>query len=349
MLAALPVAFNFQPTWGNTLGTTLQRQCGELMMHLPLDGTFTPTQPRILSFGECFVGIYVTAPLARRTVPVSDDWSVIYTWMLGAMLLYAGAVPAGWSLNLHSGIQICMWHSQLLNLAQERPMPSTLRSTTGSLASGLTNLAQDRGASGAAFTALLVGMRAQSPLDAPTGVAHMVFGWAAHPGMPLEDCRLLLRTFHVTDWFLRAGGVFLRVPVVMRYRGCGFSMFFSVPPADGRGRLAAPAGDPGVVHDTWRLMTETTHRGNVVGGYMDLSNGLQVVLYDAQVADPRFLCSLITKISVKQCLENNLAASMRYGGPGSSNIAAGWNVAPSNPLAGLASTSKSLVGPAPTR
>ena len=284
------------------------------MRHIPRDGIFTPTQPRILSYGECFVGFYVTAPLERRTEPVSDSWEVINNWALGAMLLYAGIVPAGWSLDLRSGIQICMWHGELLNLMLDRPMPSTLRTNTGSLASGLSNHAAERPSSGAAFTALLRSVHTYPSLNEPMGVAHMVFGWVAGPGMPLRDCQYLIGSFYVTDWFLSTAGLFLRIPVLLRYKRCAFALFFSVPPGDGKGRLAAPMGAPGVRQQAWALMQATTHRGNVVGGYMDLSNGLQIALYETDVVDPRFLCTLVSKISVVQCLENNLAANIRHGG-----------------------------------
>ncbi|MCJ1284140.1 hypothetical protein MMC26_003471 [Xylographa opegraphella] len=318
MLGELPVSFKFQPTWGSTIGNTFQRQCEQLMNNFPTDGIFTPMQPRILSYGNCFVGVYVTEPLAARTVPVSESWGIIHMWMLGAMMLYAGAVPAGWSLDLQSGIQICMWHGSLLNLALENPMPSTLRSRTGSLASGLTILATDRHSSGAPFGALLIGMHNYPPLNQPTGVAHMVLGWATTPGIPLADCNFLLRSSYLGDWFLHSGGIFLRSPIVMLYQHCAFGIFFSTPPADGRGRLAAPTGEPSLLHQAWTLMRETTHRGNVVGGYMDLSNGLQIVLYQTPLADPRFLCPLITRVSLMQCLENNLAAARQISRPGAS-------------------------------
>ncbi|MCJ1432235.1 hypothetical protein MMC27_001591 [Xylographa pallens] len=313
MLTEMPISFNFQPTWGNAIGTAFQSDCAELMARMPDGGTFVPSQPRIVSYGNCFVGIYVTAPLAPRQAPVSDLWDVIQTWLLGAMLLYAGSVPAGWSINLRSGIQICMWQGQLLDLAVTTSMPPILRSRSGDLATGLTNLATERGVSGAPFTALLFGLHTYPALNAPTNVAHVEPTWAAQPGIPLEDCRSLIRSFWVTDWFLHSAGIFLRVPVVMRNRRCAFAMFFSVPPEDGKGRLAAPMGIPSVYHQTWALMLETVHRHHGQGGYMDLGNGLQIALYETSVTDPMYLCSLITKITLRQCFENNIRIGGHFG------------------------------------
>ncbi|MCJ1416986.1 hypothetical protein MMC32_003325 [Xylographa parallela] len=335
LLSELPIAFNFHPTWGNVVGTAFQNDCAELMSRLPIGGIFTPTQPRIVSYGNCFIGVYVTAPLARRRGPVSDSWTVIQTWLLGAMLLYAGSVPAGWSLDLRSGIQICAWQGQLLNLAIDRPMPPVLRSANGDLASGLTNLATERGASGAAFTALLFDMHTYPALNAPTGVPHVEPTWAAQPGIPVEDCQFLIRSFWMADWFLHSGGIFLRTPVVMRNRRCAFAMFFSVPPEDGRGRLAAPTGIPSMYHQTWALMLEAVHRHHGQGGYMDLGNGLQIALYETSVTDPMYLCSLITKISLRQCFENNIRIGGHFGG-----------LLPASRPARSVSISGSAIGPA---
>ncbi|MCJ1384680.1 hypothetical protein MMC17_007798 [Xylographa soralifera] len=314
MLAALPISFNFQPTWGSTIGKIIHHHCEQLLANLPVAGIFAPTAPWILSFGNCFMGVYVTSPFTPRNAPVSESWDVIHSWTMGAMLLYAGTVPAGWTLNLRSGIQICMWHGSLLDLSLKNPMPGTMRSPNGDLSSAVTRLARERRSSGAPFTALQLGMHAHPQLNEPTGVAHMVFGWVANPGIPLEDCHFILASFHVSDWFLSNGGIFLQVPMILNYRRCSFAIFFSVPPEDGRGRLAAPTGNPTMYAETIRLLQETTHRNHIVGGYIDLSNGLQIALYNTEVADPRFLCSLITKISLKQCLENNLVANLRHGG-----------------------------------
>ncbi|MCJ1399502.1 hypothetical protein MMC11_002704 [Xylographa trunciseda] len=303
---ALPLSFNFEPTWGSIIGQSLHNDCEQLLIHLPSTGAFTPNDPYIVQRGDCFVGFYVTAPRARRRVPVSDSWHIINTWLSGALLMYAGVVPAGWTLNLQSGIQICMWSAPFLNLPHGAQMPNIPHTGAGNLAAGLNRLAAQLRSDGAPYLSLLPAARAFPPATGPLDVPIPVPGWANGPRLELlQQCLFMIRSFFVADWFLHSGGIFMRTPIMVRNERCTFTLFFTSPPADRKGRLALPTGRPSMYHQTWTLMRQMMARDGL-GAYLDMRNGLQVALFESEVADPRYICALLPGMSVRQCLENNI-------------------------------------------
>lgn len=302
----LPTSFTLHPTWVVSVGLDILHECLALGHGFPDTGVFDQGGPKVTVHGSCVIGVWHTAPTPRSIRHAApESWVVIKTWLMAAIQLYVGALAAGWSIQLQSGMQINFWQSQVVNLnAGENMVPLSMTPSRNGLPAIVDYMILHYPQTPAVPAAL----PPAPPLhpDAPLDVVVPVPAWSNAPALPLLDCAPLVRSTFKAAYFMSQVGLFMRTPILLDNNRCSYGIFFTSPPQDGRGAMVPRMIDENNLQHASMILLRNTVGLTGGGGYLDLPGGLQVVLFESSVVDPRGLCSLVNKVSLKDCLETNI-------------------------------------------
>ncbi|MCJ1282476.1 hypothetical protein MMC26_001799 [Xylographa opegraphella] len=148
------------------------------------------------------------------------------------------------------------------------------------------------------------------------------------------DCEAAISHLAIESWFISRTGVTLLAPKLETDGHCTLGIYLTSPldpeTGDIRPYGRAQGSDINIVHEATKLVSkiEIQQEG---GAYVDLQNGLELCLYDQSLIDPTNICARMTKMRLRDCLDNRAAASR-----GRMVMAAGSRIATTN--TGMTST-----------
>ena len=332
------------PAWSQLIGEQIRQDCLQAVTQFPeeTDGILAFTFARVFFSGSCALGVFVTLPDPTGITVVTETWPNIRGWTRGSVDLNTGARRGGWELNLRSGVQVCFYEpayvdtyrmcsmdtpyqrNHALTLANclhiispprqdnlgSRPLPQStlddpLRQVTG-IPPSATPLR------------ILPSTDDSGNADVEIGLYKSVPEWGGPTMIPELDCKDAIKLVPAeTLWRTSRSEFYMRFPEAYRTRQCALGMFYTNPTAI---QLARKARAQGMVFhiEAFRLMLGTTTE-TPGGGFVDLRNGLQIVLYEPDFIDPQSLCSHMNSMSLKACLDGLVKFQARQADAGSSS------------------------------
>ena len=336
--------FTHQPTWGELGGDQIRQDCLQALTQFPqeTEGLLAFTFARVFLFGSCALGVFVTHPDPSGINVVDDKWPNIWGWTKGSINLNTGAKRGGWEMNLQSGVQICFYEPAYVDKYRMCSMDTPYRRNHAlTLANCLHIISPPR--RGNLPPQPLPALDLNDPLrhlsgPRPSGTALPIMPTAGGSGsagveigryksvpewggpikIPRNDCKDAIKLFPDETLWDRPNSEFsMRLPEAYYVRRCAFGMFYIDPSDNAPGRKARAQGLEFHV-EAFRLMLATADE-TPGGGFVNLRNGLQIVLYETDVVDPGMVCPHISSISLRACLDGMARYEARQAGEGSSS------------------------------
>ena len=284
------------------------------------------TFAQVFFFGSCALGVFVTHPDPTGINVVDESWQIIRQWTKGSINLNTGAKRGGWEMNLQSGVQVCFYEpayvdkdricsmdivyqrNHALTLANclhiiSPPRRSNLPSQPSPTFDPNDPLGQSSGPrpSGAPLR-IMPTAGGSVNADIEIGLYKSVPEWGGPIKIPRNDCKDAIRLFpQETLWDTSTSEFFMRLPEAYYARRCAYGMFYTNPSDNPLGRKARAQGLEFPV-EAFRLMLATADE-TPGGGFVDLRNGLQIVLYEPELVDPGLVCPHIGTMSFRACLD----------------------------------------------
>ncbi|MCJ1411175.1 hypothetical protein MMC19_005263 [Ptychographa xylographoides] len=317
----VPTKFTLQPKWNTRVGTEIQKDCDRILDSWPRSGPIEPFDaPRIVYCGVCAIGLFVQSPQLHGPTAAHDRWEKILWTTMVAIKLNVGTVRSGWSIDFPSGVQVCFffnilqfesfdmrrsieWNLNRSPFFQGRtdsdiwPDPIPIVQSEQWL-SDLRNHFHREGH----LPVFAEITRAFTPIGADY--------WGTRP-VP-ADCEAAISHLGIESWFIAKTGVELRAPMFASDGHCTLGIYLMEPVDLGVGDTGHYPRVQGVGID---VIVEATKLLRAVelqaagGGYVNLRNGLQLCLYDRTSIDPSNVCSIMTKMSLRDCLDNRAAVN----------------------------------------
>ncbi|MCJ1284091.1 hypothetical protein MMC26_003422 [Xylographa opegraphella] len=329
-LGDVPFIYRLKPGWASSSGTDTKFDCSRAIAKLPrssepMDIEFR--RPRIITVGACAIGIYVTKPDPSGLTAVTETWDHVVDWVAGANGLNTAVQSSGWVIETVSGIQVCFWEPEVVDpqhicelpgtYTMKRPIPMTIatcldimhvpRAKTSSIGTITASSSASSSTSTSQLTSNLPASTSPSE-DVIIGVYRPVPNWTK-PGFSAEACFDVVRSLHKAPISTTGNQMFMKYPQVYANDICTCAFFFTNPPKLGQG-TDFPRGGMNFQMEAHQLLMRTV-LVNGQGGFVDLPNGIQIVLYDSGI-DPRHICWLTSRVSLRACLDN----MVRYYKPG---------------------------------
>ena len=333
--------FVHHPKWGELVGEQIREDCLEALAKFPqeTDGFLVLTYARVFFSGSCALGVYVTFPGPSGMNIVDETWPAIRGWAKGSINLNTGARRGGWELNMESGIQICFYEPSYVDKYRMCSMDAPYRKNHAlTLATCLEIISPSRrrdppsqpshldvplrvvSGTPPSATPLRIMPSAHESGNPNAGISpyKTVPEWGGPTKIPENDCKDAILLFPDDSlWRASSSEFYMRSPEVYCFRRCAFGMFYTNPTEARRARMARAQGMEFPV-EAFRLMLATAVQ-TPGGGFVDLPNGIQIVLYEPGVVDPQSLCAHVTSMSLKACLDGMVQFQVRQAGEGSSS------------------------------
>ncbi|MCJ1402288.1 hypothetical protein MMC11_005508 [Xylographa trunciseda] len=320
-----PFQFNLKVGWATTIGHKIRDDCDAAMAELPRstrEKAIVFRSPRIVSVGDCAIGIYVTNPDPSGTTVITESWDALVKWIMGANNLNTGSCRSGWMVTGRSGVQVCFWEPKVVDPYHmcESPRPfeinhaMTLATCLDILyipAAATPSIAATTIPPAAVHSTAIVEAASHVPAslspgeDIILGIGRRVRAWAGDT-FSLSSCIPVVHSLkkaaisNVVNPML-----FLKYPQIYGDKLCSCGIFLTHPPASGQGMEIMSKG-VNFRDEAYRLMVATVLRDGS-GGFVDLPSGFQIVLYNADLVDPKRICSLTSRITLRKCLDNMVA------------------------------------------
>ncbi|MCJ1319645.1 hypothetical protein MMC15_004981 [Xylographa vitiligo] len=319
-LGDTPFIFTLKPGWANSIGTHTKFSCAEAITKLPRSTGLVDIEfrrPRIITVGACAIGIYVTKPDPSGITVITEIWDRVVDWTTRANSLNTAAASTGWVITTHSGIQICFWEPEVLDRHHmceipktytiKRAVPMTIAlcldilyiPETHTSAIGTTTTFSSGGLSTAtASLASNVPGPSSPDEDIITGAYRSVPTWSK-PQFSADACFDVIRSLHQAPISIVGNRIFMKYAHIYSNNICTCGFFLTKPPASGQGMEVEVRG-MNMQEEANKLFMGTVLQ-NRQGGFVDLPNGMQLVLYDSAI-DPKHICWLTVKVSLRACL-----------------------------------------------
>ncbi|MCJ1410544.1 hypothetical protein MMC19_004630 [Ptychographa xylographoides] len=331
-LTNLPFQFEAKEGWAGTLGPQIKADCDEILSSFPVANRMRSIEfkvPRIYTQGDCAIGVFVSKRDTSGTTVVTENWRDIVAWGKGANSLNTGGNESGWMVNMLSGVQICFWEPKIVDPFR---MCSTARSYENNhwltIAKCLDILyTPDRSSSRQQDSSSSRQQGSTPPRmppipnfsAPPSPQADFAFTrWQAAPlwvgpNFKLVDCLKVIESLESSFRSTVMDGSHMQYPNLYNSGSCTIGLFFTEPPASGEGGAISLSG-MSVQAEALHLLTVAVMRHGF-GGFADLSNGLQIVVYEQNLVDPRNVCLVVSRISLRTCLDNMVEYNRRNEGP----------------------------------
>ena len=339
-VADVPISINLKPTWAYSRGAGIRRDCLGALRAFPTTGPIPPLYDHQAAIqGECGLGIYVTNPAGEQVNFVDETWNRVFLTLWCAIHFLVGSFAAGWSLTLRSGVQLMFFEPAITpgfgkevpdmgtnledaldQLAPPRPpdmptavwmdMPPDPASQATSSGQAITAIPTAVSTNGSLLpTTITEAIPASTniPAQVPFLVPYAMRAWTAWPPPPLRDCKNALKPFFLFSWLFGHAGANFERPFGNTRGRCTVAIFLTNPPTV---PLRVRPSDVNVYHEAWQLALATVFQQGA-GGFMDLPNGVQVLIYERRYIDPANVCPFMTRISLRACLENRAQANSR--------------------------------------
>ena len=300
-----PVGFQIHPHWASSQGSAISLSCQTALLQFPVSGMISPKfSPSFVTSDHCFLGLYVTHPEGWKPTKVRTRWENLQDWVAAAVMMNSGTIPggAGWSLDLAGGAQVCYFEGTYIDPTlkcagakwyQDNPQ-ATLADCLDSNSPSWPK-------------------PAFSPPPLPTPPAKDVFiavprpvpTWVVGAKLPYQDCIRLLtgqrNALTYLAWFGENGGITFSIPWIWTVGRCRIGLFLTYPASTLEGLRPIPMGI-NFQHEAFMLVDHTV-KPLGTGGFVDLVNGWQIVVYDKAI-DPKDLCVKARKKNLRTCLDD---------------------------------------------
>ncbi|MCJ1294434.1 hypothetical protein MMC34_005992 [Xylographa carneopallida] len=252
-----------------------------------------------------------------------ESWAKVLWTTMVAIKLHVGTVRAGWSLDFPSGLQVCfffnihqtgnfdLYQSLEWNLKRSpfflgRPeadmFPEVIPETTPE--QWYSDL-RDR----------LISQHF-NPRLTMTAVEFTAMGagsWGGAVPIP-ADCEAAISHLAIESWFIARTGITLAGPRLETDGRCTLGIYLTNPldpiTKDTRPFWRVQGMGIDIVHEATKLL-RTLGNQRRGGGYVNLPNGLEICLYDQSFLDPSNVCAKMTKMRLRDCLDNRAQAMRR--------------------------------------
>ncbi|MCJ1474766.1 hypothetical protein MMC13_003426 [Lambiella insularis] len=310
-LSNLPFGFEIKVGWASATGTKLRDDCFEALGNFPSANRMQTMEfklPRIYLEGDCAIGVFVSKRDPSGTTVVKDNWRDIRAWAEGAITLNTGKGPYGWYVNMISGVQICFWEPKVVDPWHMCSLPKsykinpwcTIATCLEILYTGPTSLPERL--HGTPVASSLIPPPTAIPLgDVQFEVRRSVRDWVG-PSFKRPDCLKVVESMERTFQMTFTDRQLMKYPSLYNSGTCTIGLFFTHPPESGEGR-DIELDDMNIQAEALHLLTVTVIPHNC-GGFVDFPNGMQLVVYEKEFVDPSNVCLLISRISLRSCLEN---------------------------------------------
>ncbi|MCJ1473374.1 hypothetical protein MMC13_002025 [Lambiella insularis] len=321
-----PTRFKLQPTWNAVLSPDIKRDCETVLETWPRTGSLDTIhfhEPMMVHVGQCGIGLYVQHPSPQGTATVEEQWTKILYITTVAMDLHIGSARAGWSIDFPSGVQVCFFfnmhtiasfitsHSIEWNLNQLPMFPSQTDAEIFPRTVPLTTHEQ---------WVLETEQRLDPELISSLGVPASDFppfspipepAWGTRP--ILADCENAISHLGIKAWFIERTGITLDEPMFEEDGHCTLGIYLTYP-LDPNRNLRPHARVQGLSIDIKLeavILLGQVEKQLTGGAYVDLKNGLQLCLYNTSDIDPTKVCQKMTRLSLRDCLDNRSMVTAR--------------------------------------
>ncbi|MCJ1415611.1 hypothetical protein MMC32_001943 [Xylographa parallela] len=314
-LSDVPFIFTLKPGWASSLGTETKSDCSAAIAELPTSTEEMEIEfrvPKIVSVGACAIGVYVMRPDPSGITVVTESWNNLVDWTVSANNLNTALTSNGWMIDTPAGVQICFWEPEVVDRNHmcelpstykiKRPIPLTLATCldiiyvpsahTSSIGTATTF------SSAIPSTASHVPGSPSPGIDIIFGVSRSVPSWS-RPQFDALACFSIVRLLAQASIANVGRHMFMKYPQIYGNKMCTFGFFFTNPPTSGQG-MGTDTQGADFQAEALDLLTATVMR-NGQGGFVDLLNGIQIVVYDSSI-DPRNICWLTSRVSLRACL-----------------------------------------------
>ncbi|MCJ1433232.1 hypothetical protein MMC27_002591 [Xylographa pallens] len=313
-LSDVPFIFTLKPGWADSVGTETKSDCSAAIAELPrsTEETIEFRQPRIISVGACTIGVYVSHPDPSGITVVTEAWNNVVDWTIGANNLNTAATSTGWMFDTQSGVQVCFWEPGVVDRHHMCELPSTYkikRAIPFTIAICLDIIYSPRAHTSSIGTSNTLSSTVPSTAsnvpgspspgeDIMIGIRRSVSSWS-RPQFSANACFGIVRLLYKAPIATVGRHIFLKYPQIYGNKICTCGFFFTNPPTSGQGMEIDSRGADFQAEALELLMATTMQNGQ--GGFVDLPNGVQIVIYDSAV-DPRNICWLTSKVSLRACI-----------------------------------------------
>ena len=322
-LGDVPFMFTLKPGWANSLGTYTKSSCAQAIAELPRSKEIVDIRfrrPKIIKVGTCAIGVYVTKPDPSGTTLVTEIWDRVVGWTIDANNLNTAASSSGWVISTESGLQICFWEPEVVDryhmceqastYTMKRPIPMTIgtcldiiytsRIQTSSIGTTTTTFSSAIPSTATGSLTSNAPGPTSTAQDTIIGECRSVATWS-RPGFVADACYEVIRALHKAPISNVGSHMFMKYPQVYGNNVCTCGFFYTHPPASGQGMEIATGGVNFQQEALRLLMGTVVLHGQ--GGFVDLPNGIQIVLYDPAL-DPKHICWLTSRVNMRACLNN---------------------------------------------
>lgn len=316
-LAAYKFKFEIKKGWAETRGLKIRDDCVEAIRSFPSNNRKQSIEfkyPRVYVEGDCAIGVFVHKRDPSGTTVVTESWKEIVEWGIDANHLTTGTSDEGWRLNLESGVQLCMWEPKVVDPWSMCSLPKTYDINPAlTLATCLEILCCPKKATESSASLATSPPSAPGPGTTPAvsldkdiipDAPRAVPSWTGK-SFKQEDCLPAINAMDVHAMMSIAKGILMKYPQIYGSESCTFGLYFTFPPPDGKGGEVDPRG-MSLQQEALRLFTMIAARTGH-GGFIDMTNGLQLVVYQKEFVDPKQVCWLVSRISLRACLNNMVA------------------------------------------
>ncbi|MCJ1473028.1 hypothetical protein MMC13_001677 [Lambiella insularis] len=314
----LPTRFQLHPRWNKRLGPDLRADCDHILSGWPRSGILEPfISPRVVYSGACAIGMYMQHPRPGSYMVTHERWEKVLWTTMVAVKLNVGTVRAGWVIDFPSGVQVCFFFNihvieaydirrslewnvdqSPFFLSMDHPYPDVVPAIQPSeLLADIRN------------RIIAQGWAPHLAVVAAPDIPILADKWGPRP--VIADCEAAISHLGIESWFIGQTGITLDAPMIEEDGDCALGIYLMRPvdPAtrDIRPLARVPPLDYDIVQQATGLLrlVEVLPEG---GGYLDLQNGLELCMYNRRALDPMNVCERITKMRLRDCLDNRARA-----------------------------------------
>ncbi|MCJ1430932.1 hypothetical protein MMC27_000282 [Xylographa pallens] len=271
--------------------------------------------------GACAIGIYFQYPSGGRTIGPENWDKVLWTTMV-AIDLHVGTVRAGWSIDFPSGLQVCFFFNiyqsgnfdlhQSLEWNLDRSIFFQGRRDADLFPALIPMLEPEQWVSDLRDRLIREGYPPELAASVEEYTAMGVGSWGPRPIK--ADCEAAISHLGIDPWFIWRTGVTLAAPRFETDGHCTLGIYLMHPldPVTGQSRpFARVQGAEIDIGYQANLLVEKVENQPQGGAYVNLPNGLELCLYDQSFVDPSNVCAKMTKMRLRDCLDNRVEANRR--------------------------------------
>ncbi|MCJ1420856.1 hypothetical protein MMC32_007215, partial [Xylographa parallela] len=272
--------------------------------------------------GACALGLYRPHPSGGSPTIAYENWDrVLWTTMV-AIDLHVGTVRAGWTLDFPSGLQVCFFFNihQVGNFDLRQSLEWNLDRSPFFQGRGdpdlvpyyIPSIEPEQWVSDLRDRLIHKGYPPELATTVQEYTAMGVGNWGPRPIR--ADCEAAISHLGIDPWFIARTGVTLAAPRFETDGRCTLGIYLMHPLDPATQSIRPFARVPGRNVNLWHeavLLVQKVEFQPMGGAYVDLPNGLELCLYDQSFLDPSNVCAKMTKMRLRDCLDNRAEANMR--------------------------------------